>query len=1034
MADLESGLYEKIVTQSLRSDLERILDEQALIAPIHSDDVAKRIGQYVGSLVEHAISSISDEDRVARSTEIANELAKRLVEVIDRGGIDPLIQPAQVLRAIMELNPDGKPRSYADPLLSLLDTALLTNDSGEPALWKQLQAEIDSADQIDVVMAFIRRSGIAPLLPALRRHCESGKKLRILTTTYTNSTECLALDQLLELGAEIRISYDISLTRLHAKAWCFHRNSGFATVFVGSSNLTFSAQVTGLEWNIRVSGAHNPDVMAKFAAVFEIYWQSNDFLPYDRQQFIEEISRQDRHDGNVVVILPGLELRPEPFQERLLELIALARQQGYHRNLLVAATGTGKTVMAAVDYARLRDRIPRARLLFVAHREEILDQSMATFRYAMKDASFGEKWVGKSLPKEFQHVFASIQMLNSHDVSNLQVDHFDVVIIDEFHHAAAASYVRLLSHVQPVELLGLTATPERSDGLSIFHWFDNRIAAELRLWDAIDEGRLAPFIYYGIHDGLDLTRIPWKRGHGYEIEALSKLFTSTDSWARLVVKQLLEHAENSSTMRCLGFCVSVEHARFMAKHFVESGIPAIAVWGESSETLRQDALRQLADGSIKVVFSVDLFNEGIDVPNIDTILMLRPTESPTLFMQQLGRGLRRSKDKTVCTVLDFVGTHRQEFRYDRRFRALLGGSRKDVEIAVTAGFPYLPAGCFMQLDRKATEIVLNSLRSALPSRWKAKAQDLQELAQKSESVSLSYFLDETGFDLTDVYDGQGTHGWSALCEEAGINTLSSGEKESNLRRAVGRMLHVDDLDRLLAYREFLSSEVPPDPYSRSIRERRLLRMLLASITSGSLPRQATLAEGVGLLWSHPQVRLEMIDLLNELERRVSHVSVPLRKHPQVPLHIHARYTRREILAAMGEGNEDLVTTPEWREGVRSATLERAELFAFTFDKSTKSFSATTRYRDYAISSSLINWESQSTTSAISPTGLRYQNHVAEDRSILLFSRSRTDDKAFWFLGPATYRSHVGSKPMAVTWELEYPLAADLFIEFAAAVA
>lgn len=487
-------------------------------------------------------------------------------------------------------------------------------------------------------------------------------------------------------------------------------------------------------------------------------------------------------------------------------------------------------------------------------------------------------------------------------------------------------------------------------------------------------------------------------------------------------------------MRCLGFCVSVEHARFMARHFVENGIPAVAIWGESSEASRQETLRQLADGTIKVVFSVDLFNEGIDVPKIDTILMLRPTESPTLFMQQLGRGLRRSKGKTVCTVLDFVGTHRQEFRYDRRFRALLGGSRKDVERAVTAGFPYLPAGCFMQLDRKATEIVLNSLRSALPSRWKAKAQELRELAQNAESISLSYFLGETGLELTDVYDGQGTHGWSALCEQAGINTFGIGEKEAGLRRAIGRMLHVDDSERLLGYREFLSSGVPPDPEGKSIRERRLLRMLLASITSGVLPRQATLAEGLSLLWSHSQVRSELIELLNELERQVSHVNLHLRQHPDVPLQIHARYTRREILAAMGEGDENLVTTPEWREGVRSATLERAELFAFTFDKSNRSFSATTRYRDYAISSSLIHWESQSTTSADSPTGRRYQNHVAENRSILLFSRSRTDDKAFWFLGPATFRGHVGDKPMAVTWELEYPLAADLFIEFAAAVA
>jgi superfamily II DNA or RNA helicase len=738
--------------------------------------------------------------------------------------------------------------------------------------------------------------------------------------------------------------------------------------------------------------------------------------------------------GDRIVILPGLELRLEPFQERLMELIKLARQQDHHRNLLVAATGTGKTVMAAVDYARLREELPRARLLFVAHRKEILDQSIATFRYAMRDPSFGEKWVGRSHPTDFEHVFASIQMLNASDIANLSPDHFDVVIIDEFHHAAASSYVQLLEHVRPRELLGLTATPERSDGLSIFHWFDNRIAAELRLWDAIDQGRLAPFIYYGIHDGLDLTTVPWRRGHGYDVDALSQIYTSTDAWARLVIQQLARHVDNLATMRCLGFCVSVEHARFMAKHFNESGIAAVAVWGGSSDSERQSALRQLADGDVRVVFSVDLFNEGVDLPKVDTLLMLRPTESATLFMQQLGRGLRRSPNKTVCTVLDFVGTHRQEFRYDQRFRALVGGTRKGLENAVKLGFPYLPAGCHMHLDRKATEIILKSLRTALPSRWPAKVEELRQLSQSCESVTLSTFLDETGLDLADIYDGQSSHGWSALCEQAGIPTFRRGDQEDELRRAIGRMLHVDDAERLVGYRELLLSEEPPFLEQLTVRQGRLLRMLVISMLNGVLPRDTSLDEGVQILWSHPQVRAEFVELLDELDRRQTHVNFELRKVSDVPLLVHARYTRLEILAAMGEGEQSLIVVPEWREGVCHARHERAELLAFTLDKSEGSFSPTTRYRDYAISPTLIHWESQSTTTAESATGLRYQNHERDGHSVFLFSRLRTDDRAFWFLGPGNYRGHAGEKPMAITWELEYPLAGDLFVEFAAAVA
>ncbi len=472
------------------------------------------------------------------------------------------------------------------------------------------------------------------------------------------------------------MSYDTSTTRLHAKAWLFHRHSGFSTAYIGSSNLTYSAQVSGLEWNVRVSGARNPDVIDKVAAVFESYWNSGDFVPYDAETFAAQVSSVT--PGPSIIISP-IEVRPEPFQERLLEQIALARERGHHRNLLVSATGTGKTVMAAIDYARLRERLPRSRLLFVAHREEILGQSLATFRHCLRDHSFGELWVGGQRPQRFEHVFASIQSLNAAGLGSLAPSHFDVVIVDEFHHAAAPSYRALLEHVLPAELLGLTATPERSDGLPILEWFDHRIAAELRLWDAIDQQRLAPFAYFGVHDGLDLRQVPWRRGRGYDVEGLSNLFTANDAWARQVLTQLVSHVDDPLQMRALGFCVSVDHARFMARVFREAGVPAVAVWADGTEADRANALADLAARRVNALFSVDLFNEGIDIPAVDTLLLLRPTDSPTLFLQQLGRGLRRMTGKAFCTVLDFVGRHRQEFRFDRRFRALLGGSRGDLE-------------------------------------------------------------------------------------------------------------------------------------------------------------------------------------------------------------------------------------------------------------------------------------------------------------------------------------------------------------------
>ena len=1027
---IEPGLYEQLLTEALRNKLESLDGRfKTSSRSLRTAEAADRIALHLSRRIQRTLESVGESDRVQVGIEVARDLIVRLAKIVDGELAEALVEPGTVLHAILDSRPDGTPRPIAEPLIPLLDTTLLTNAPGEPGLLNQLDAEIESADEIDVLMAFIRRSGINPLMSSLRRHCERGKPLRILTTIYTGSTEKSALQQLTDVGAQVRISYDVSTTRLHAKAWIFHRRSGFSTAYVGSSNLTHSAQVTGLEWNVRASAARNPDILDKFEAVFESYWQSADFVAFDAAEFELE-SRQPGGVPGPNVILSPIEIRLEPFQERLLEQISLSRGRGHHRNLLVAATGTGKTVMAAVDYARLREKLPRARLLFIAHRNEILDQSLATFRHALRDASFGEKWISGARPQRFDHVFASIQSLNTTNLHDLHPDHFDIVIVDEFHHAAAPSYRKVLDHVQPRELLGLTATPERSDDLSILHWFDNRIAAELRLWDAIDQQRLSPFMYFGIHDGLDLTDIPWRRGQGYDIRALSSLYTSTDAWARKVVQEVSRLADDPATMRALGFCVSIEHAQFMAAHFNKHGLPAVAVWGDSSQHDRAAALKDLARGAVRVVFSVDLFNEGVDVPTVDTLLMLRPTESPTLFLQQLGRGLRRSKDKNFCTVLDFVGIHRTEFRFDRRYRALLGGTRRDIERSVQQGFPFLPAGCYMHLDAKASEIVLRSLRDAIPSRWPARVEELRVVHAKYPEVTLSHYLEESGLDLPDVYDG--TRGWSDLCETAGVPVAPAGQHETPLRKALGRLLHVDDDERIEVYRRLLQSHAPPSVAALSERERRLVRMLVASIGDQVLTKQHSLQDGVDLLWSHPQVCAELSQLLVELDERVDHLHGALPMHPDVPLQIHARYSRIEILAAFGIG--DRARVAPWQTGVYEAKDAGADLLAFTLDKSSGSFSPTTRYRDYAISRKIIHWESQSTTREDSDTGLRYRRHEHKGRSIMLFTRLRADDRAFWFLGPATYRSHIGEKPMAITWELHTPLPGDLYQSFAAAVA
>lgn len=1025
---LDRGLYELLITAGLESRLSA-LGERLIVrrGALNAAEAAQRIALHLSSTIERSLESLIDNERASRGIRVARELLARLDELIETDGTsqDAPVEPAAILQAIFGRNPDGSESKIEAPLIPLLDTTLLTNAPGEPRVGRQLEAEIASADQIDVLMAFIRTSGVHPLREALRRHCDDGRLLRILTTTYTGSTERKALDLLRDLGAEIRVSYDTSTTRLHAKAWLFHRHTGFATAYIGSSNLTHSAQVSGLEWNVRVSSARNRDVIEKVNATFASYWENQDFRPYDAEEF-ERHAPREAGDGPKVFLSP-IEVRLAPFQERLLEDLAVSRSLGFHRNLLAAATGTGKTVMAAVDYARLRDKLPRARLLFVAHRQELLDQSQATFRHVMRDPVFGEQWVGGRRPSRFEHVFASVQSLRHSDLNDLPSDQFDVLIIDEFHHAAAPSYDRLLQHLEPREILGLTATPERADGLPVLHWFGDRIAAELRLWDAIDQHYLTPFVYFGIHDGLDLSMVPWRRGTGYDPTGLTNLYTASDVWARSVVKELNERVDDLARTRALGFCVSIEHAKYMATIFNSCGIRAVAIWGDSSNEERKGALSDLRDGKVTVLFSVDLFNEGIDLPTVNTLLLLRPTDSPTLFLQQLGRGLRCSEGKTVCTVLDFVGLHRKEYRFDRRYRALLGGTRQDVERQVEGGFPFLPAGCHMQLDAVASKIVLRSIRESVPSRWPQKVQELHALVQSGRQATLASFLEQSGLDLEELYAG--SKSWSDLCADAGVAIPPQGPDEPTLRRAVGRLLHVDDELRLESFARLVRRQAAPDVAQLVEPERRLVRMLVAPLIDQALDKTIGLQEGADFLWKHPQVLSEIGELFDVLRQRVDHVHAPLEDFPDVPIQVHARYTRMEVLAAFDVG--DSAKVAPWQTGVRWLPDAQADLFAFTLDKTEGTFSPTTRYRDYAVSPNLIHWESQSVTRGESETGLRYQRHVEQGSHVLLFARLRQSDRAFWCLGPATYVRHEGERPMAVIWRLRHPLPGDLFAAFAA---
>lgn len=486
---MPAGLYQSVVTRDLDQTLQRLARLTPDCRTVDDADVPHVLSRHVAAAVEHALRSTRSRDH--RLT-IVNRILEQL-ESLDEQVVAP---PSQLLRLAGQTRPGMVAMPAVRPATPLADAALLTNAHGEPNLGGELRAELDTSDDVDLLCAFVKWHGIRLLEQELRRLQDRRGRFRVITTTYMGATERAAVDRLVrEFGADVRIQYDAQRTRLHAKAWLFRRRTEFDTAYVGSSNLSRAALLDGVEWNVRLSRVATPALLEKFRATFDTYWNDPSYESYepdrDRDRLDDALAEAggDGKRHRVTISLSGLEVRPYPYQQEMLEAIEAERtEHGRHRNLVVAATGTGKTVVAALDYRRLCEQSgERPALLFIAHRKEILDQSLRTYREVLADADFGERYVGGARPERWKHVFASVQSLTSYGIQNIPPDAYDVVVVDEFHHAEAATYRRILAHLAPRELLALTATPERADGADVRSYFGGRIAAELRLWDALGE-------------------------------------------------------------------------------------------------------------------------------------------------------------------------------------------------------------------------------------------------------------------------------------------------------------------------------------------------------------------------------------------------------------------------------------------------------------------------------------------------------------------------------------------------------------------
>ncbi|WP_042341424.1 DEAD/DEAH box helicase [Bacillus timonensis] len=1033
---LKQGIYEEIISRKLKKDLADLDIKEYDIGKemIDTEEARKILSTYISTVTRRALKFVRDNqnddkqallDQIRTCNEIINVLSERLDEEEFRGL--KIEEEGEVLTSIYtKINSIRSIRNgeVIRPVTPISQSSLFTGSNYEPNLLGELKKEILTADSIDMLVSFIKWSGLRILINELKEFTEQpGKKLRVITTSYMEASDYKAIHELSKLpNTEVKISYDVDRTRLHAKAYLFKRETGFSTAYIGSSNISNPALTSGLEWNIKVTEKDSFDIVKKFEATFESYWNDHEFVPFhaekqeDQDRLKIALSKSKIQNQNNFPIL--FDIQPYLYQKEILEKLQVEREVfGRYRNLLVAATGVGKTVISAFDYKRFKKKNTHsARLLFVAHREEILKQSLDTFRVILKDPNFGELLVGKHHPGSLDHLFISIHSFNSKELfKHTTSDYYDFIIVDEFHHAAANSYQKLLNHYHPRILLGLTATPERMDGKDILTYFEDAISAEMRLTEAINRKLLSPFQYFCVTDTVDLSKLKWSR-KGYEIKELENVYTSNSIRSNQIVKSLYNYVTDIEEVKGLGFCVSIEHAKYMAAFFNEVGIPSVALYGNVDPNVRSDAQEQLVNGELKFIFVVDLYNEGIDIPEVNTILFLRPTESLTVFLQQLGRGLRLADGKECLTVLDFVGQAHKNYNFEDKFRALIGKTKHSVTYYVENGFLNVPKGSFIQLEKQAKEYILRNIKTSSNTKANliSKLKYFEE--DTNERLTLRNFLKHHHMSIYDFYGRNRNRSFSRMMVEAGLNDEFHWDFENFVTSRLQNLFFLNSSTLLKFLLRYLDESTVQNE-----EERIMLNMFYYSFYKAYPEKEGltSIEDGVSKILSNKNFREEIQEILlyqfnsietMEIKNDLSFIS---------PLRVHCSYSTAQVMAALEYYNEE--KTPAFREGVKHFQDKNLDIFFITLNKSEKDFSPSTLYEDYAINEKLFHWQTQSKVAEHSPTAQRYIHHRENNHQIALFVREYKQENGhtapFVFLGKADYVKHEGNKPMSFVWKL-----------------
>ncbi|MDX2370402.1 MAG: DUF3427 domain-containing protein, partial [Colwellia sp.] len=1033
---------------------------------LEAGEAATWLSRFLTRLIEVAMDSVPNgESRIHEQISLANTIVQWLSkhikddELISENLLD---SQGKIITALFDkTNPIAADLpKYVEsimPITGLTQSELFCGSNVGVSLETEIKREILSSDKIYWLVSFIKWTGIRIFKKELESFTRSGKQLKIITTSYMGATDAKAVEFLASLpNTEVKLSYNTNRERLHAKSYLFMRNTGFNTGYIGSSNLSHSALTSGLEWNLKITSQEIPHIIEKSLSTFETYWESPDFEHFDGEiESREKLSNAlQEAKGSFNTSTPSFyfDIKPHSHQQTILEKLQVERDlHNRYRNLVVAATGTGKTIISAFDFSRFYNENPEAKFLFIAHREEILKQALGAYRGVLKNSTFGELWVGNNKPSKYQHLFASIQSVNAQiDTLALSEDYFDYIVIDEVHHISASSYRTVLKHFSPQILLGLTATPERHDGSDILCDFCNVIAAEIRLPEAFNQRHLSPFQYFAIDDDTDLTKISWSKGR-YDIAELTHLYTYNDQRVLRILQSLSEVVTELSQMRALAFCVSKEHATFMAQKFTLHNIACGVLTSDNSKD-RDVLQQQLRSKQINVLFVVDIFNEGVDIPELDTLLFLRPTESLTIFLQQLGRGLRLTENKECCTILDFVGNSRPEYDFSSKFRALVGKTNQAIEKEVKQGFPHLPLGCRIELQEKTQAMILRNISQATLNKNKLINLIINYPHATRLPLTLTNFLNiYPNITLEDIYKIKigPFGGWSVLLAASKKTEIAPENKAlyaAYYRAINNRLLNCSSISYLrfvkaLCDNDFsLSSNSDANTDNNLPNHKQQFALMChydfwdktgKSLGFSDVKTSLLALKNTTLLSELAEVISMLIERLE-----VSEFTMPKVNNLVVdssPLNMHVRYPKEHILVAFRDST--FTKKSSSREGVLNIANANTELLFVTLNKCEKQFSATTMYHDYAISPTLFHWQTQNSTRPNSGRGLAYINQKENHKTFLLFVREQGKDEngrtmGFVNFGPVDFVKYEGSQPMNITWKLKHPMPAYLWHETA----